>query len=235
MKAINADMAMQQTWTGRIVVTCDAPHGPVLRAALELLVHAHAHGLMGPGRLAWSTEGEGASSAGWTIQASAVHGSVWLLLSNLLAAQDANAMRSALRLAGEETSAVLPIEPRLYAVALPSPLMECDLSELTDVLREFVLQFEFSRALVANERDAFCAALDAWAALVDAGAFPMQESLEHGSVIAGYSGRFEDPATAGVYADGLAANPLCFGLPVQLANRWCAQVGVRRMALEHMS
>ena len=83
-----------------------------------------------------------------------------------------------------------------------------------------------------EQRDAVCDVLEAWAALVDAHGFPMSASITYGSAIAGPDARFEDPATACLGAEGIAANPNCFGLLIHFANHLHAQAGLEQMTLE---
>lgn len=221
--------AFAYNWQGMIQISCEGRSAGQLTAAVNLLEHGHAHGLFGASQLHFNNTGDERGQL--LCEASNVNGATWLLLSNLLCAADPSA--ATIRLVHAQNQATIPVLPRWYAQPLPTPEMDCDLHDLKEVMHSFVLQFEFQRALNHIERENFCQALDSWAALVDAGAYPTQEQLALASAIGGYTGRFEHPATAGIYSEGIAASYTCFGHLIELANGWHHSVGIDKVTLEH--
>lgn len=215
-------------WNGTVTIRFEGCLRAQVIGALELLIGAVDAKLFGPVYLALAADAMRSDSI--RCDCARVPNTLWLLLSNLLCAQQAEQAR--LILEGDSGSRMLMAVPRLYS-DVPGAAMPCRLDELTDVMNEFFIQFAFVRSLTADEREAFCMALDAWVALVDAGGFPMAESLTLPSAIAGASSRFEDTATAAIHAEGMAAASSGVGLLVQLANHWHSRIEITEMALEH--
>lgn len=213
-------------WHGIVEIHCETDEGNALHTAMDLLTHASSAGLLGETRIE-PVRGRPPN----LYRCTSVSNDTWLLLSNLLFTSGAR--NAQLLIQGEQRNAQIAIGPRVYTPSVPQPAMPCDLSAADILMREFFVQFDFARALDQHERDAFCVALDTWAALVDGGGFPVAEALDMPSAIAGHSSRFEDPMTGGIDADGISASPSCFGLLVHLANHWNQKVGVDEVILEH--
>lgn len=220
------------SWNGPIQVACAGRSLEQLRTALTLVANGHASGLFGDA--AFEVVANPAHDQQYlACHTKSVNGNIWALIGNMLCAHQKD--KGTLLISKQDLRASIELIPRLYKPHVPLPSMTCELSECTDVMDNFVVQFEFYSALQAQERDRFCEGLSAWAKIVDAGAYPMEESLYLGSVMGGYSARFEDPSTGGFYGDGMAANPACFSLLINLANRWNGTYPIRSMRLEHMT
>lgn len=206
----------QGQWSGELVL--HSPEGAstdTLTPFLQTLCSAVNLGFWGRARMRLI----GGHGAAWNLDAQNVPGWVWLVWSNLLYAPERVTGRNfVLAFSGQQQ--VINIQARAYAAPMPSPDMAVDFSQMTEFMSEFFIRFNFAQKISAQDRDAFCKQLDVWAALLDAGAFPMQETPQEMSVIGGYSSRFEDYQTGLVEAEGMVGARECLGPLISLCNRW---------------
>ena len=222
------DAILPPLLNGPFTVTCEGRSPDQLHKALQLFARASASHLLGPS--ASMTLDATSTDSRFPVHAHELPSDLWAIVVNILYF-DGKAPGT-LCLQGEGVEARIPLEPTPFDYPLPEPVLACDLSSLLDHMDSFVLRFEFGDSQSPEQRDAVCDALEAWAALVDAHGFPMSASITYGSAIAGPDARFEDPATACLGAEGIAANPNCFGLLIHLANHLHAQAGLEQMTLE---
>jgi hypothetical protein len=174
----------------------------------------------------------GVPGEAWHLETQNLPGWVWLVWSNLLYARQRVAGRHfVLELSGQKQ--VVNIQPRAYVAPMPSPDMAVDIAQMTEVMSEFFIRFNFAQKISAPDRDAFCEQLDVWAALLDAGAFPIREAPQEMSVIGAYSSRFEDYQTGLVEAEGMVGSHECLGPLISLCNRWNAAQRLVSVELVH--
>lgn len=132
----------------------------------------------------------------------------WDILSNLLHA--GGVAQPAARLLVQSPSAVVadrPIGVRAFELAPPGFAGALDIGSWYEHVDDFRIEIAFAASLNAAARDAVCEDLEAWAALIDAGALPDPTYPDVASVIGGLSIRFEDPATALVEGEGMVCAP----------------------------